>query len=152
MTFDILMRWKWFYNVIQQWFSVSCPIKTVLECGKTRSPPSDSLRVARWLDACQLNGLSGQTDWSVQMWKPMIMHVNHIFNIESFFEKALFSNQGVIVSIVPIRRSLPYCFGRKDKVFRIRPISTPKTDDSKRLVKFFCSWYMTKSNVLLHWY
>ena len=76
----------------------------------------------------------------------------YICNMESFFENALFPNQGVIVSIVPFRRSLPYCFGQKDIVFRIRPISTPKTDDSKRLVKFFCSWCMTKSNVLLHWY
>ena len=76
----------------------------------------------------------------------------YICNLESFFENALFPNQGVIVSIVPFRRSLPYCFGRKDIVFRIRPISTPKTDDSKLLVKFFCPWCMTKSNVLLHWY
>ena len=41
----------------------------------------------------------------------------YICNMESFFENALFPDQGVIVSIVPFRRSLPYCFGRKDIVF-----------------------------------
>ena len=47
--------------------SVDCLIKTVLKCRKTGSLSTGSLRVERWLKACQLNGWSGQTDWSVQM-------------------------------------------------------------------------------------
>ena len=147
------MRWKWFYNVIQQWFSVNCPIKTVLKMRK------DTF-ASYWLSASGVLVGRMPAQWLVRADWLVCPDVKtndnaceyYICNMESFFENALFPNQGVIVSIVPFRRSLPYCFGRKDIVFRIRPISTPKTDDSKLLVKFFCPWCMTKSNVLLHWY
>ena len=142
------MRWKWFYNrytavIFSQLSNQNCPgmrKDTFASYWLSASGALVGRMPAQWLV---------RADWLVC---PDVKTNDNA--CESYMQHRIFLRKNFISKPRGncLNCPLPFCFGRKDIVFRIRPISTPKTDDSKRLVKFFCSWCMTKSNVLLHWY